>query len=71
MNTFEGHFVADKKCGRGKFQNINTNYYYIGEYADNKKQGYGLEVHSNGDYYEGFFKNGLRSGIGTFIWTQS
>ena len=38
----------------------------IGEYKNNKINGYGIFYFKNGDKYEGEFKNGRNYGYGTF-----
>mmetsp|Transcript_13521 Transcript_13521/g.31814 ORF Transcript_13521/g.31814 Transcript_13521/m.31814 type:complete len:326 (+) Transcript_13521:136-1113(+) len=40
---------------------------YHGEWADNKKSGYGVQVYPNGMKYEGQWENGQRNGEGT-LW---
>jgi len=40
---------------------------YHGEWVDNKKNGYGVQVFPNGEKYEGQWGNGLRNGEGT-LW---
>merc|ERR1719160_1232464 len=40
---------------------------YQGEWANNKKNGYGVQVFPNGEKYEGQWGNGLRNGEGT-LW---
>lgn len=40
---------------------------YHGEWTDNKKNGYGVQVFPNGEKYEGQWGNGLRNGEGT-LW---
>eukprot|EP00429_Kryptoperidinium_foliaceum_P021008 CAMPEP_0176139046 /NCGR_PEP_ID=MMETSP0120_2-20121206/70640_1 /TAXON_ID=160619 /ORGANISM="Kryptoperidinium foliaceum, Strain CCMP 1326" /LENGTH=410 /DNA_ID=CAMNT_0017475013 /DNA_START=17 /DNA_END=1249 /DNA_ORIENTATION=+ len=39
---------------------------YHGEWGDNKKAGYGVQVYPSGEKYEGQWSNGLRNGEGTF-----
>lgn len=40
---------------------------YNGEWHDNKKNGYGVQIYPNGEKYEGQWANGLRNGEGT-LW---
>mmetsp|Transcript_7155 Transcript_7155/g.14770 ORF Transcript_7155/g.14770 Transcript_7155/m.14770 type:complete len:400 (+) Transcript_7155:48-1247(+) len=40
---------------------------YNGEWHDNKKNGYGVQVYPNGEKYEGQWSDGLRNGEGT-LW---
>jgi len=40
---------------------------YNGEWQDNKKEGYGVQVYPNGEKYEGQWGSGLRHGEGT-LW---
>lgn len=39
---------------------------YHGEWDDNKKNGYGVQVYPSGEKYEGQWSNGLRHGEGTY-----
>jgi hypothetical protein len=40
--------------------------YYLGEISiDSAAQGYGIGIHSNGNYYKGDWKNNMRHGFGT------
>lgn len=39
---------------------------YIGDWKQNKKDGYGIIVYSNLDKYEGYWKNDMRHGKGTY-----
>ena len=39
---------------------------YIGEYLNNKKEGYGILFYNNGNKYEGEFKNDLKNGHGIY-----
>ena len=39
---------------------------YIGEYLNNKKEGYGILFYNNGNKYKGEFKNDLKNGHGIF-----
>ncbi len=43
-----------------------TSQQYIGDWKNNKKEGYGIKVYDNKDKYEGNWKNGLRHGKGTY-----
>ena len=37
-----------------------------GEFKDGKEEGYGTEIWSNGDEYQGWFSNGSNNGFG--VW---
>lgn len=43
-----------------------TSQQYIGDWKNNKKDGYGICIYSNQDKYEGFWKNDMRHGKGTY-----
>jgi hypothetical protein len=39
---------------------------YEGSFVKGTLEGYGKLVHSNGDYYDGTWKNGLKHGYGVY-----
>ena len=41
---------------------------YEGDLTDNIPNGYGTAYYSNGDIYEGYWKNGKRHGTGSYTW---
>ena len=64
--------MAGKYHGMGKIQYPKMPFTdvagsYEGCWVRGEKHGYGQEVYPNGDYYEGNFKAGYRSGIGKMI----
>lgn len=44
---------------------------YEGCWERGEKHGYGQEIYPNGDYYEGNFKGGYRSGNGKMIFSAN
>lgn len=68
---YEGEFSQGRINGLGKLQNPNLSNFpdnqwlsYEGEFANDSKQGVGLEVYRNGDRYQGQFANDQRNGFG-------
>ena len=41
---------------------------YEGQYLDNEWNGFGRRIISNGDYYLGFWKDGMRNGWGYYVY---
>ena len=39
---------------------------YVGDWREDKYDGYGVETWSNNDKYEGLYENGKKKGVGTF-----
>lgn len=48
--------------GTGRLTNKNG--FYVGEFSSNQRQGSGFYKFKSGDYYDGEWLNGLRSGNG-------
>jgi len=44
--------------------------YYDGEWKDDKMDGYGIYLYSNGDKYEGYWTNGCQNGKGKYTFTD-
>lgn len=65
--NYYGYFVEGKKNGKGKLEDLVTGSVYEGEFADDKKNGYGEEHYKNGNIYKGEFKNGVKEGNGVLI----
>lgn len=60
-----GWWTADKKQGRGSYE-LGDGDYYVGEWADNNRDGKGIEVYfKSGVYYQGELKKGEKCGCGT------
>lgn len=51
--------------GLGKMQFANKKEEYIGNFIDNKKDGFGVGTY-NDDVYEGHFENGMMDGFGRY-----
>ena len=41
--------------------------YYIGEFRDNNRDGFGIHCYSDGSIYIGYWENGLKEGKSFFI----
>lgn len=52
------------KNGAGIFYQAPENQLFTGYFVNNKKQGFGKEIHSSGEYYEGDWCNDLQNGNG-------
>ena len=52
--------------GTIKGEKYETSEQYIGDWKENKKDGYGIKIYSNKDKYEGYWNNDLRNGKGTY-----
>ncbi|KAL4490320.1 hypothetical protein ABPG72_004359 [Tetrahymena utriculariae] len=52
--------------GSMKVEKWIANTKYIGDWKDNKKDGFGIQFYGNGDKYEGGWQNNVRNGQGTF-----
>ena len=73
-NVYVGEFSAGKKHGTGLFFWFNLTKestfgqsifeYYEGEWWGGLPDGRGVHQKSNGDFYNGSFKNGLKHGKG-------
>ena len=68
-----GSKVLNQKGKENKNQNINELIgceYYDGEWKDDKMDGYGIYLYSNGDKYEGYWSLGTQNGKGKYIFTD-
>ena len=43
---------------------------YEGQYLDDEWNGFGRRIISNGDYYIGFWKEGMRNGWGRYVYNK-
>lgn len=59
-NVYEGKWRNDKKNGLGKYYFFAMDEYYEGEFQNNMKHGFGKYTFSNGDIYEGNFRDNKR-----------
>ena len=55
-----------EETGNVKGEKWVTSQQYIGDWKMNKKDGYGIKIYSNKDKYEGYWKNDMRHGKGTY-----
>jgi len=79
ISIYEGECQNGLRHGKGVFvfkyydtihkkiqnqMNIMTQQKYVGEFAFNKPNGYGTMYYTNGNKYVGFFKEGVKQGLG-------
>ena len=70
-STYKGYMVNGQYEGQGTYCEPSTGYTYEGNWHNNIPSGYGIQVWKNETRksymcrYEGYFKNGERSGSGT------
>ena len=58
-------------CGIGKYT-FDDGDYHIGEYADDKKNGYGIMHYlSKNELYQGEYKNDKKNGFGEIVDTNT
>lgn len=55
-----------EETGNIKGEKWVTAQQYIGDWKMNKKDGYGIKIYNNKDKYEGYWKNDMRHGKGTY-----
>ena len=67
-----GSKVLNQKGKENKSQNTDLIgcEYYDGEWKDDKMDGYGVYLYSNGDKYEGYWSMGSQNGKGKYIFTD-
>lgn len=67
-----GQFVHGMKNGKGKWRKggKGKENMYDGEYADDKKNGYGEFRWASGNVYKGLYENDERHGQGEMHWTD-
>ena len=76
-NKYEGEMINSQRCGKGKLIYFNPEKYgtnvshlhhervsYDGDWKDNQKDGFGIEIISNGSKYEGEWKKNQKCGKG-------
>lgn len=56
--------------GRWKKSTSNSANLYEGQYANDKKEGFGIFKWASGNKYIGHYKNDKREGIGQMVWTD-
>ncbi len=65
---YEGEFLEKKREGFGKYSFNNNNYYYIGQWKNDKINGKGKLFNNNELIYEGEFVNYQFEGNGKYIY---
>ena len=68
-----GSKILNQKGKENKSQNSEELIgceYYDGEWKDDKMDGYGVYLYSNGDKYEGYWSMGSQNGKGKYIFTD-
>lgn len=65
-DTFEGYMRKGKKQGRCKIFWSHLNERFEGVYVKDKKNGSGKYWYSNGDKYDGEWRNDCKHGYGKF-----
>lgn len=63
MDTYEGEYVNDKKCGKGIYT-WSTSNVYEGEYFNDYRHGFGEMRWIDGSWYKGEWIQGKMSGKG-------
>jgi len=66
---YEGQFSQGLKSGSGHFATFDSSQTYTGQWANDKRNGTGLEVTPDINY-EGHFFNDVKTGRGKFQWTD-
>ena len=77
-NYYQGDWKYDKKSGYGEMHWLTTNELYKGFWEENTQNGYGVhlwleesgKLKTMRNRYEGMWFNGLRSGFGTFYYSD-
>jgi hypothetical protein len=67
MDKYEGKWVNDKRCGRGKWISQFTKESYDGNWSEHVPNGQGVYKYSDNSIYTGEFVNGERSGKGNWV----
>ena len=62
--------MAGVRQGEGKYSCKQSGSKYEGHYNNDKKEGSGKYVWSNGDWYQGDWSLGLRHGHGLYVWKE-
>ena len=68
--SYEGDFLNDMKCGKGKIHYHNTGDFYEGEFTNGVITGKGFYVWKNKHTYFGDFVDGKMNGKGVYKWTD-
>jgi hypothetical protein len=71
MLILQGYFFGGKRWGKGKMKGKNGFVFFEGSWENDKANGYGIRKYPySGDRHEGNYKDGLRDGVGTFLWAN-
>jgi hypothetical protein len=69
--VYEGYLLNNNRHGRGTMKAKNGFVYFTGLWKDDKANGYGImKFPRTGDRHEGNYNNGLRDGLGVFLWAN-
>lgn len=61
---YHGEFSKGERKGKGKSENIQEGTEFLGNWENNKKNGFGKEIYSEGTVFEGNYVDGLKKGKG-------
>jgi hypothetical protein len=62
-NKYDGSWVKDKKHGIGEYRWADDGTIYKGCFANNNRNGIGLQWYPDGNFYQGNYKDGKRDGL--------
>jgi hypothetical protein len=62
-DSYKGQFSMDRPHGKGEASYTATGSTYAGEFRDGLPNGQGRMTFSNGQFWEGVWKDGKRTGI--------
>ena len=68
--TYTGETNLNFTGKYGIYINYNTGITYEGEWKNNRKEGYGVELYKDNSFYEGEFHYGSKQGIGKYYWSD-
>lgn len=70
-SEYKGPIKNGVPNGQGELYNINNDYYYVGNFIDGIREGYGREIFSDGMTYFGNFTNDTWGGLGIMTFPDS
>jgi hypothetical protein len=68
--TYKGLVKKNFTGKYGIYYNYEKQITYEGEWLNNRKEGIGIEIFSDGSKYQGEHKNGAKDGIGIYNWND-